>query len=140
MGTTGKPTNYAQVYRRIIQQVFLFAAVLGGLAVVMGYLVDGTNGLWGALIGAGVIAIFFTVSAVVMLKSQGQPPVTQIRNQVISFAIKIISLFGLIFVLGQATWMNPKIFAATILAGVIGSLMLEWRAIVGARVPPSGGV
>ncbi|MDR0366489.1 MAG: hypothetical protein LBH68_06665 [Bifidobacteriaceae bacterium] len=123
-------------YNRITAQLGLMTLGLAVVAGVVGYLVRGTNGLWGALIGAAVVGAFFGASAVVMAK--GKTPEAKARNLLIVWFVKIVALLGVLLLIEQAAWIDRPSFGLTVLAGIIGSLALEGRVVMSAREVPGG--
>jgi hypothetical protein len=61
------------------------------------------------------------------------------RNLLLSWFAKLIILFVVMLALNQATFISRPAFGITILAGVIGSLVLEGRVVWSARVTPGPG-
>jgi len=141
MSNPDQTPAYGVNYRGIAVQLgFLTLALAlgGGLA---GYLVRGSAGLWGALMGAAVTGLFFATSALAMHLGRAGGPQIQIRNLVISWFVKLVVLFAAFVALDAATSLHSKVFGVTVLAGVLGSLIIEGRAVWSARIgfdlPPS---
>jgi hypothetical protein len=113
------------------------ALALAVVGSVVGYLLLGIKGLWGALVGAGVVGAMFASSALVMHLSRDG--LTQARNLLISWFVKILALLGILLALDRATFIDRPVFGVTVLVGVIGSLALEGRVVWRARIPPGEG-
>jgi hypothetical protein len=124
-------------YRRISWQLGFLAMVLAGAGGTAGYLLAGSKGAWGALLGAAVVGLFFASSGVVMHLAKTAE--AQARNLLVAWFAKLIVLFGLLLALNSATFINRPAFGVTILVGIIGSLVLEGRVVWSARVPPMSG-
>jgi hypothetical protein len=118
----------------------IVAVAVAVLAGILGWLVAGAPGLYGALLGAGLAAVFLGLTTASMLiagrVTRGDP------TNPIFFAI-VLGAVGLKFVLflvfalwlrGQ-TWMDPGVFAVTAIAAVVGSLFADVIAFMRARVP-----
>ncbi|MDR0626832.1 MAG: hypothetical protein LBG11_06175 [Bifidobacteriaceae bacterium] len=129
-----KPKSEGINYGRVGLQLALLAlslAVGGGL---IGYLAAGGKGLAGALLGAAIVGLFFGASALTMHLSP--TPEAKARNLMVTWFGKLIILFVVMLALNQATFINRPALGLTILAGIIGSLVLEGRVVWSARVPP----
>ena len=125
---------YGVDYRGIVLQLAGLTGLLAVVGGLVGYLVQDWAGLWGGLMGALVTGLFFATSALMMYLGRRGGPQTQIRNLVISWFAKIFILFGAFVAIEQASWLDRKSFGFTVLAGVLGSLIIEGRAVLKARI------
>ena len=121
-------------YRGIMIQLGAFTVILALGGVGLGYLAKGSPGLWGGLLGAAVTGVFFATSALMMHLGRRGGPTSQMRNLVVSWMAKLVILFIAFVALERATWLHPKVFGLTIMVGVIGSLLIEGRAVFSARI------
>ncbi|MDR2564575.1 MAG: hypothetical protein LBC97_00685 [Bifidobacteriaceae bacterium] len=124
-------------YGRVGVQLGVLAAVLAVGGGVLGYLLAGGKGLWGALMGAVIVGAFFGASAVVMHLSKTAE--SKARNLLIAWFAKLVGLFVIMLALNQATFISRPALGITILVGVIGSLVLEGRVVWSARITPGPG-
>jgi hypothetical protein len=69
----------------------------------------------------------------------GRTTEAQARNLLITWFAKLIVLFGVLVALDKATFISRPAFGLTILAGILGSLVLEGKVVWSARIPPGGG-
>ncbi|HWM34485.1 MAG TPA: hypothetical protein VNR36_09650 [Pseudolysinimonas sp.] len=123
----------------------LVALVVAVVAGVIGYLVSGTPGVVGALVGTGVSAFFLGLTAISMLLA-GRVVKGDASNPVY-FAV-VVGVVGLKFVVflvlvlwlrGQ-DWLDLGVFGASVVAGVIGSLVADVVAFARTRIPHVGDV
>ncbi|MDR2348891.1 MAG: hypothetical protein LBD90_09840 [Bifidobacteriaceae bacterium] len=124
-------------YRRISLLLGLLALALALVGGGLGYWLAGSEGLAGALLGAAIVGVFFASSGVVMHLSKTAE--AQARNLLVAWFGKLIVLFGVLVALNSATFISRPVFGVTILAGIIGSLVLEGRVVWNARVAPGDG-
>ncbi|MDR2378043.1 MAG: hypothetical protein LBD70_01260, partial [Bifidobacteriaceae bacterium] len=124
-------------YRRVGVQLAVFAGLLALVGGATGYFAAGTKGMWGALTGAVIVGGFFGASAMVMHRSKTAE--AKARNLLIAWFAKLIVLFVVMLALNQAVFINRTALGVTVLAGVIGSLVLEGRVVWSARIPPGPG-
>jgi ATP synthase protein I len=99
--------------------------VVGLLAVVVGYLVDGTKGLIGAALGAVIVIVFFTVGQLIVGSVLRNNPEMAMTVAMTTYLVKIGVLFGLVIVLQGTTAFNTKVFATTIVACTLAWTVAE---------------
>lgn len=123
------------VFRRALRDVLLFLAVLTLVGVAVGWLVAGSAGLWGALLGAAVAAFFSGTTVVVMLRTSEASPTTTAAVVMGSWLAKMVVLVGALLVLRGMDFYDRWVFGAVLLLGVIGSAVLDYRAVNTGRIP-----
>lgn len=117
--------------------VALAVVIVGG---VIGLLVDGTAGLFGALVGAGLAAVYLGITAASMLlaaraaKGDLTSPVFFGVVLGVWFVKLILFVIAALFLRGQ-DWLNPWVFFFCVLAATIGSLLVDCVAVARSRVP-----
>ncbi|PFG20295.1 hypothetical protein [Serinibacter salmoneus] len=129
------PTTLRGALRRMLTLIALTTAVTTLLAVILGLLVDGTAGLWGALLG-GAIGVFFCLTTVVtMLVSEGRSPQFLAIAVLGGWLAKMAVIIALLAVLANFTFYNRYVFVATMMVIVLASLVIEMQVVRGARIP-----
>ncbi len=123
------------IFRQALKGMLWLVAGLTILGVVVGLLVDGTAGLWGALLGAALTIIFSGTTVLTMLKTSGSSPQVMAGVVLGGWVVKMIVLVAALAVLGQFDFYNKFIFAAVLLLGVMGSVGLDYRAVSKGRMP-----
>lgn len=126
------------VLHRILRGLLVATAVIGVLAVVVGLLVDGSAGLWGALLGVGVALVFCGTTALSMLVALHRPPSFLAVIVLGSWLVKMILLIVLLAAIGDLTFYNRYVFVAVLFAVVLASLVIDVRAVLTARIPHTG--
>jgi hypothetical protein len=111
--------------------------VIGG---IIGYLVGGVPGLFSALIGAGVTAVFMGLTAASFLVASRVaklPEGIAVYYGIIlgTFLVKFVIFLVLVFSLRSVSWLNPTIFGFTTIAAVLGTLVVDALAVGLSRVP-----
>ena len=102
---------------------------------VIGYVMDSTAGLWGAVLGSLIAGSFFAVTAIVAVKT------ANMDVQYLGFAVlgswlfKIVLLIGALFWLRGQEFYNRPIFFVTLLIQTIALLVLETVLVTRAPVP-----
>ena len=129
------------------------ALVYGGILTVaiavvgsiVGYLVAGGPGLVSALIGAGLTALFmgFTALSIVLAArvTKGEASSTLFFGIVLGvWLLKFVVFIVILVLLRNQPFIEPLILFFSILVAVIGSLVVDVVAYIGARVPYVGDV
>lgn len=116
----------------------LAIALIGG---VLGYVFAGTNGLVSALVGTGMAFVFLGVTAASVILagrvSQQQGVLSGAFMGIVlgGWLLKFIVFLVLVFVLGDQPWVAREVLFLSIVAGVVGSLVVDLVVIARARIP-----
>ncbi|MEQ1738232.1 MAG: hypothetical protein ABL886_17750 [Rhodoglobus sp.] len=130
----------APVFTLALRYGAVITVAIAVAAGVIAWFTGGAPALIGALVGAGLAAVFLGLTTVSMLIA-GRATRGDATNPIF-FAI-VLGAMGVKFVLflvfaiwlrGQ-TWLDPGAFAFTAIAAVIGSLTGDVLAFLRARVP-----
>lgn len=137
--------TYAPILTRALRYGTILTIVMIVVGGVIGYLVAGSNGLFSALIGAGVTAVFmgFTAASILIATRVASGPdgmVTFYGIVLGTWMLKLVVFVGLAIWLRTQTWLDPAIFGYTIIAAVIGSLVVDIVAFRRTRVPYTDAV
>ncbi|QYH36554.1 hypothetical protein [Salinibacterium sp. M195] len=126
----------------ILGRAIAYGAILTvGIAVVgsiVGYLVDGVPGLISGLIGAGLTALFMALTAgsvvIASRATNGDSSSTLFFGIVLgAWLLKFIAFIAILVVLQGQPFLNAYVFFFSVLAAVIGSLVVDVLAFVRAR-------
>jgi hypothetical protein len=133
-------TSGAPVYRLALRNGAVVAVVVAIAGSVIGWLVAGQPGLVGALVGAGLAAVFLGLTTISMLiagrVTKGDPTNPLFFAVVLgTLGVKFLLFLVLAIWLRGQTWIDPGVFAVTAIAAVIGSLIGDALAFSRARVP-----
>lgn len=135
----GSPSAAAAraVFRRALRDMLVLVAVVGVLGVVLGALLAPvpSHGVLGALIGAAVALVFSGTTVLTMLRTTESSAATTGVVVLGAWLVKMIALVALFAVLGGMDFYDRKVLAVVTLVGVIGSAVLDYRAVVTGRVP-----
>lgn len=128
------------VFTRILTWGALLAVAIGIVGGVFGYLYAGQAGLVSALVGTAMAIVFMGITALSVLiavRAAGDP-----FSMVVFFAIvmggwllKFVAFFVLIILFRDQPWLNPTVLFLSIVAGVVGSLVVDLVVIVKSRLP-----
>ncbi|CAN5443295.1 hypothetical protein BH09ACT4_BH09ACT4_23050 [soil metagenome] len=132
--------SFAPIMTKALKYGAVVAASVAVLASAIGFLVSGVPGVMGALVGAGLAAVFLgltTVSMLVASRVTRGDSTNPIFYAIVlgTVGVKLVLFLVLAIWLRGQTWMDPAVFAFTTIAAVIGSLIADALALSRARVP-----
>lgn len=118
--------------------VTLGAAALVVLMVVsaaLWWLIDGTPGLWGALLGAALGGVFVLLTAVVVIATARTTP--QITAAVLlgTWLLKLVVAIGVVAALKPLEFYSRPAFAVTIIVAMVVVLASETIAVLRTQAP-----
>jgi ATP synthase protein I len=120
--------SYAVILRR--SAVVTAAAAL--VMVVLSAIADGGKGLAGALLGVGLVAVFFGISAAAMSWAARKSPQVTMVTAISTYLIKILALLFLVVRYSGTTAFNGKAFGFTVVVCVV--VWTTAQALVSARL------
>lgn len=125
------------VFRRALRDMLVLVAVLGVVGVVVGALVapEPSQGVWGALIGVLVTLVFSGTTVLSMLLTAHSSPTTTAAVVLGSWLAKMVVLIALFLVLDGYDFYDRRVLAAVTVLGVVGSAVLDYRAVSRGRIP-----
>jgi len=124
------------------------ALVCGVLIVVggiVGYLVDGTDGLWSALAGVLLSAVFLAITAISILIANrwfGDALYVPIFFGIVlgGWILKFVIFLVILFLLRDQPWLNALVFFLAVVASILGALAVDVIALMRGRVPYASDV
>ncbi len=126
----------------LTRALFYGSIVTASIAVVgsiVGYLVAGVPGLVSALIGAGLTALFMgttALSIVIAERTTAGKPSTSLYFSIVlgMWLLKFALFIGILLVLRGQPFLEPVVMFFSLVAAVIGGLVVDVLAIARARV------
>lgn len=122
---------FARILRTLV--VFLLAVMLAG--AVVGYLVEGSAGVWAAVLAIGVTALTVVVTVAVMLFTADRPIHVTTAAFGVSWVVKIALMFVVLLLVRDRDFYSPGVFFITFCVALLGSLVIEVHGAATARVP-----
>lgn len=114
------------------------AVLVAGLAVagaLIGYLVASLPGVWGALMGAGIAALFMIGTVATMVLTADKPVPVASAAGMGGWLVKMLLLFGVLVAVRDRDFYSPGVFFVVLVLAVLGSLVIETSAVLRTRVP-----
>ncbi|PFG37681.1 hypothetical protein ATL41_2450 [Flavimobilis soli] len=119
----------------VLRDVVVFVGSLTVLGALVGFLVRGTEGLWGALIGAAIAALFSLTTAVIMYATADKPIHVTTASAAGAWLGKMIVLVVVLVVLKDQEFYDKVVLFVVLTLAILGSLVVEMRGLAAARVP-----
>ena len=110
-------------YGRVVRWSIALTSVVAAAAVVICALMGGAKGVYGSLIGIGVVAVFFGISILAVGRAARISPMAMMVTALGSFIIKIIAFMIVLIAIGKSTAFNGRMLGFTALACI-----LAWSA------------
>jgi len=132
----------------ILRTTLVWSAVLTGILAVagalIGYLVGGLDGLWSALVGVLLAAVFLGMTAGSILvagRAQGPDRVTLFFGIVVgAWVLKLLVFVVVLLLLRGQPWVQGGVFLVAVIVSVLASLVVDAVVLSRARVPYTGDV
>ncbi|MBB1030581.1 hypothetical protein G6027_06725 [Dietzia sp. SLG310A2-38A2] len=97
--------------------------------------IDGTPGLWGALMGAAVGGAFVLTTAIVVIATAHSAPQTTAAVVLGTWLVKLLAAMGVVAALSRFDFYSRPAFAVTVIAALIVVLAGETWAVLKTRAP-----
>lgn len=135
--TTDQPTPSPQNagLRVAVRLGGLALVALAVISAVVWSLVDGTPGLWGALMGAALGGAFVLITAIVVIATAGAAPQTTAAVLLGTWLLKLIVAIVVVAVIDRFDFYSRPAFAVTIIAALVVVLAAETWGILKTRTP-----
>ena len=104
-------------------------------AAGIGWLVAGSAGLWGGVLGIAIPVAFYTITVVAALVTLRVRPEVFGAAVLGSWVVKIAVLIGVLAALRDADFYSRGVFFVAFVVGTVGYLVAEALIVVKTRVP-----
>jgi ATP synthase protein I len=107
-------------------------AVAALVMVVLSAIAGGGKGLVGAVLGVGLVIVFFGISAAAMSWAARKSPQVTMVTAISTYLVKILALLFLVVRYSGTTAFNGKLFGLTVVVCVV--VWTTTQALVSARL------
>lgn len=128
------PSAADRVFRQALRDMLVLLGVLTVVGVAVGYLVDGLAGVWGALIGVLVALIFSGTTVISVWRTSRSSPTTMLAVLMGAWLGKILVVIVVLASIRHLDFYNAKVLATVLMVGVVGSAILDARAVQRGRL------
>jgi hypothetical protein len=134
-----QPTS-TPVLRDVLKYGLILAAVIAVLGMLLGGLFAGWVGVTSALIGTAMAAVFLSITALSILIANrfiGTDLFVGLFFGIVlgGWIVKFVLFLVLAILLRDQPWINPVVLFLSLIAGVIGSLVVDMIVVFRSRVP-----
>lgn len=123
------------VLRRALRHLLVLLGVLTVVGVAIGWAVSGPAGVWGALIGVGIAALFSGTTVLTHLRTADAPVTTTGAVILGAWLVKMVVIVALFAVLDDQQFYDRDVLVLVLVVGVLGSVYLDYLAVTAGRVP-----
>ena len=132
---SGTPDTVPALFKTALRRSAALAALLAMAACVVGWLLAGGPGLYGALVGAGLAGAFLLTTVVVMIATAKKPQHIVTVALAGSWMAKLILTFVVLLIIRGMDFYHPRVLVLTVVALVLGMLTVEMITIAKGRIP-----
>jgi hypothetical protein len=125
----------AEAFRRALRDMFWLLGILLVVGVGIGAATAGIEGVWGALIGVALALIFSGTTVVSVLRTVNTTPAHTTAVIMGAWLGKVVVVFVALAVLARFDFYNRAVLGIVLFAGVLGSAILDLRAVQRGRIP-----
>ncbi|GAA2060006.1 MULTISPECIES: hypothetical protein [Leifsonia] len=134
-----QPTS-TPVLRDVLKYGLILAAVIAVAGMLLGGLFAGWVGVTSALIGTAMAAVFLSITALSILIANrfiGTDLFVGLFFGIVlgGWILKFVLFLVLAILLRDQPWINPVVLFLSLIAGVIGSLVVDMIVVFRSRVP-----
>jgi ATP synthase protein I len=108
------PMTAAEATSVVLRAAFIPTAIVGVVAIVLAGVLRGSAGLVAAALAVVVVLAFFASGQYVVGRVLSSNPQLALSTALLVYLTQIIVLFVLIALLQDASWLDPKVFALTV--------------------------
>lgn len=131
-------TSADQLFKKVLGQTALLTGLIASLGSLAGYFVEGMNGVVSALIGAGLAFAFGALTVVSMIIGRKLSLAGFFGVVMGGWLFKLIGFALLARSLQGAEFINGPVLFLTLVAAILGSLVIDSIAVLSARIPVVG--
>ena len=128
-------TSADQLFRKVLGQTALLTGLIASLGSLAGYFVEGMNGVVSALIGSGLAFVFGALTVVSMIIGRKLSLAGFFGVVMGGWLVKLIGFALLARSLQGAEFINGPVLFLTLVAAILGSLVIDSIAVLSARIP-----
>lgn len=123
------------VLKRALAWGGVFALVLAVVGSIIGYLVAQSSGLVSALIGTAMAVVFLAITAISIIVANKFDLIAFFGIVMGAWLLKFVIFIVLALLLKDQPWIQPTVLFLCLVAGVIGTLVVDLVVIARSRMP-----
>jgi hypothetical protein len=123
------------VLKRILAWGGILAAVIAIVGAILGYLAAGPRGIVSALIGTAMALVFLGITSMSVAIASKYDMVVFFAIVMGAWLLKFVLFLVLIFILKDQPWIQTTVMFLSLIAAVIGTLVVDVVVIAKSRLP-----
>ena len=137
---TPSPVSSTPILRTVLVWSGAVTVVLADAGEVVGYLVAGETGLWSALVGVLVAAVFLAITGASILIANrwyGDALYVPLFFAIVlgGWILKFVVFIVALLLLRDQPWIEPTVFFVAVVVSVLASLLVDVVVLLRMRVP-----
>jgi hypothetical protein len=128
-------TNADQLFKKVLGQTALLTGLIASLGSLGGFFVEAANGVVSALIGSTLAFVFGALTVISMLVGRRLSLAGFFGVVMGGWLIKLIGFALLARALQGVDFINGPVLFLTLVAAILGSLVIDSIAVLSARIP-----
>lgn len=138
--TPAAPVASNPVLRRVLTIGAIVTAVLAIAGAVIGFAVSGTSGLFSALVGVVLAALFLAItggSILIANRWNGDPLYPTLFFSIVlgGWVIKFVIFIAALFLLRGAPWLDSIVFFVALVISILATLVVDVIVMMKMRIP-----
>jgi hypothetical protein len=134
------PVSSTPILRTVLVWSAAVTALLAVAGAIVGFLVAGTTGLWSALVGVLIAAVFLAITGASILIANrwyGDALYVPLFFAIVlgGWILKFVIFIVALLVLREQPWVEPTVFFVAVVASVLASLVVDVVVLLRMRVP-----
>lgn len=130
-----KLDNPGTIFKKVLTRGSILIAGIAAIGGAIGALVAGTPGLISALIGAAMTLVFVSLTALSVWIG-GKLSLGAFFGVVMgAWLVKLILFIAAVRVLQGVDWIAPRVLGLTLIAAILGTLVVDALTVSKARQP-----
>jgi ATP synthase protein I len=106
-------------YTRVVRWSLALTSVVAAVAVLLCAALGGAKGAYGALIGVGVVTVFFGISILAVSRAAKISPMAMMVAALASYVFKVVAFMIVLALLRHSTAFNGRMLGFTALACIL---------------------
>ncbi|MFI6791136.1 hypothetical protein ACIBG4_27780 [Nonomuraea sp. NPDC050383] len=119
---------------RVLKSAALPTLGAGAIVAVVALVVAGGKGMFGAVVGALLVGVFFSISVVAVSYAAKVSPQIMAIAAMVSYLVKVVAVMAMLSAFGDTDAWNPKAFAWSVVVCTIVWTGFEVRAFMKTKM------
>ena len=123
------------IYGRVVRRSAALTGVVAAVMVALCAGLIGAKGLYGALIGIGVVTAFFGISVLVVGRAARISPQVMMATAMVTYVVKFIGFMIVVILLGKSTAFSGRALGFTAIVCILAWCTSQVVTTIKLKVP-----